>query len=675
VTLQTGRKPGFFVDRTFIFKTRLFFVTIGSIVDLGSAAADGGSDLPGEGTRRRSSLTVRTVLTHHAAAAAIATTLLAGLSTAFAPAAAEADDLAWHNAAALIGTPKYGPDFKRFDYVNPDAPKGGRINLSAMGSFDTLNPILARGELATGLGVVFETLMTPSLDEISTEYGLLAEAMRYPDDYAWVTFRLRPEARWHDGRPVTVEDVIWSFEQAVELDPQRQFYFQHVVGTEKTGDNEVIFTFDETNNRELPKILGQLLILPKHWWEGTDPQGRPRSIERTTLEPPMGSGPYRVAAVSPGSTLRFERVQDYWGVDQPVNIGSNNFDEIHYTYFTDRNVEFEAFKAGRIDFWVENAAKRWANEYDFPAARDGRIVREELENPYRSSGVMVGFIPNLRRDKFKDPRVRKAINRAFDFEELNRTIFFDQYKRIDSFFYGSDLAAEGLPEGQVLDILESVRDTVPQEVFTTPYTNPVNGNPQNLRNNLREAVNLFREAGYEIRNGVMVNAETGEPFAFEILLNGPIIERVALPYAQNLKRIGIDARVRSIDAAQFENRMRSRDFDMIYNGWAQSLSPGNEQFEYWGSAAADREGSANYAGIADPGVDALIERIVFAADRDELVAATEALDRVLMAHQFVIPSYTSRVARVAYSSRLAHPDPLPTYSIGFPPIWWSKDAE
>ena len=608
-------------------------------------------------------------------ATAIATTLLAVLIATPASGPVRADDQVWHIGTSLIGEPKYGPGFKHFDYVNPDAPKGGRVNVSETGSFDTLNPILAKGELATGLGLVFETLMTPSMDEISAEYGLLAEAISYPDDYSSASFRLRPEARWHDGKPVTVEDVIWSFEKAVELDPQRTFYFQHVTGAEQTGEREVTFTFDEKNNRELPKILGQLLILPKHWWEGKDPSNRQRSIESTTLEPPMGSGPYRVSTLSPGSTLTFERVGDYWGADLPVNIGTDNFDEIHYTYFADRNVEFEAFKAGQIDFWVENAAKRWANEYNFPAVREGRVKRAEWENPYRSSGVLVGFIPNLRRDKFKDPRVRKALNYAFDFEDLNKTIFFDQYKRIDSFFYGSELASSGLPEGRVLEILEEVRDQVPADVFTAPYTNPVNGDPQKVRQNLREAVKLFREAGYEIRDGRMVDAETGEPFTFEILLNGPIIERVALPFTESLKKIGVDATVRSIDAAQFANRQRSRDFDMIYTGWAQSLSPGNEQFEYWGSAAADREGSANYAGIADPAVDQLIEKIVFAADRDELVAATEALDRVLLANQFVVPSYTSRVARVAYSDKLAFPEPLPEYRIGFPTIWWSKDAE
>lgn len=619
-------------------------------------------------------MTVFPLFERNTSAVALTATLLAALFSTFPSERSFADDVTWHHGSALIGELKYPQGFKRFDYVNAQAPKGGRVNVSANGSFDSLNPILAKGEMAEGLGFVFETLMTPSLDEIASDYGLLAEAVSYPDDYSSVTYRLRREARWHDGKPVTPEDVIWSFEKAVELDPQRQFYYKHVTGAEKTGENDVTFTFDEKNNRELPKIVGQLLILPKHWWEGTDPSGRQRSIAATTLEPPMGSGPYRISRVSPGSTLVFERVDDYWGLDLPVNVGSNNFGEVHYSYFADRNVEFEAFKAGEIDFWVENAARRWANDYTFPAARDGRIVREELENPYRSSGLMVGFIPNLRRERFRDPLVRKALNHAFDFEELNRTIFFDQYKRIDSFFYGSELASGGMPEGRVLEILESVRDKVPEEVFTTAYANPVGGDPQKLRNNLREAVKLFGEAGYEIRNGKMVNAGTGEPFTFEILLNGPIIERVALPYVENLKRIGIDAAVRSVDPAQYANRQRSRDFDVIYSGWAQSLSPGNEQFEYWGSAAADREGSANYAGIADEGIDALIDKIVFASDRDELIAATKALDRVLLAHQFVIPSYTSRVARIAYSSRLKHPDPLPTYSIGFPSIWWSADA-
>ncbi|MBW8638073.1 extracellular solute-binding protein [Hoeflea sp. WL0058] len=582
--------------------------------------------------------------------------------------------MVWRHASSLIGTPKYPADFQRFDYVNPDAPKGGEVRVSANDTFDTFNPLLAKGDLAEGLGLVFETLMTSSMDEINSEYGLLAEAVSFPEDYSSATYRLREGARWHDGTPVTPEDVIWSFENVVELDPQRHFYYQHVTGAEKTGERDVTFTFDEKNNRELPQIVGQLLVLPKHWWEGTNDSGEQRSIERTTLEIPMGSGPYRITSVSPGSTVVFERVEDYWGEDLPVNVGSNNFDRLQYEYFTSRDSEFQAFKAGKVDFWLENRAQRWANGYDFPAVEDGRIVRDMFENPYRSSGVMVGFIPNLRRDKFKDPRVREALVQVFDFEELNRTQFFDQYERIGSYFYGSELASSGLPQGKELDILESVRDLVPEEVFTEEYKNPVGGDRANQRNNLREAIRLFGEAGYEIRDGKMVNIETGEPFGFEILLNGPIIESVAQAYAQNLKRIGVEATVRSVDPAQYTNRERSRDFDVIYSGWGQSLSPGNEQMEYWGSAAANREGSANYAGISDPGVDALIEKIVFAEDRDTLVAATKALDRVLLAGRYVVPSYTLRKARLAYWSFLAFPEPLPTYSLGFPSIWWSKKA-
>ncbi len=605
--------------------------------------------------------------------------ILAGIVAGFTvlnllPPAAVADDMVWRHASSLIGTPKYPADFQRFDYVNPDAPKGGEVRVSANDTFDTLNPLLAKGDRAEGLGLVFETLMTSSMDEISSEYGLLAEAVSFPDDYSSATYRLREGARWHDGTPVTPEDVIWSFENVVELDPQRHFYYQHVVGAEKTGERDVTFTFDEKDNRELPQILGQLLVLPKHWWEGTNDKGEQRSIERTTLEMPMGSGPYKITSLSPGSTMVFERVEDYWGKDLPVNAGSNNFDKIQYEYFTSRDSEFQAFKAGKVDFWRENRAQRWANGYDFPAVEDGRIVRDMFENPYRSSGVMVGFIPNLRRDKFKDPRVREALIQVFDFEELNRTQFFDQYERIGSYFYGSELASSGLPQGKELEILESVRDLVPEEVFTEEYKNPVGGDRANQRNNLREAIRLFGEAGYEIRDGKMVNIETGEPFGFEILLNGPIIESVAQAYAQNLKRIGVEATVRSVDPAQYTNRERSRDFDVIYSGWGQTLSPGNEQMEFWGSAAANREGSANYAGISDPGVDALIKEIVFAEDRDTLVAATKALDRVLLAGRYVVPSYTLRKARVAYWSFLAYPEPLPTYSLGFPSIWWSKKA-
>lgn len=591
-----------------------------------------------------------------------------------------AQEPVWHGGAATIGELKYKDGFARFDYVNPDAPKGGNINLATFGTFDTLNSLLAKGEIAAGMAsppagnMIYERLLKGSLDEIASDYGLLAEAIAFPDDFSFVKFRLRAEARWADGQPVTPEDVIFSFEKIKELDPQKEFYYKHVVKAEKTGDREITFSFDEKNNRELPKIVGELLIVPKHWWEGKDAKGVQRDISKTTLEIPMGSGPYKIAAMTPGSTIRYELRDDYWGKDLNVNVGQNNFSSYTYSYYADLDVAFEAFRAGNADYWWENSAKRWATSYDFPAVKDGRIKQEVLDNDYRSSGVMVGFIPNLRREKFQDERVREALNYAFDFEELKRTIFYNQYDRINSYFYGSELASSGLPQGRELEILNELKDQIPPDVFTKPYENPVGGDPQKLRANLRQAIALFKEAGYELKNNQMTNTKTGQPFSFEILLDGPTIERVALPFAQNLKKIGVNATVRTVDSSQHTNRWRSRDFDVIYLGWAQSLNPGNEQAEYWGSASAKRDGSENYAGISDPGIDALIRKIIFAKDRDDLIATTKALDRVLLAHHFIIPSYTGRYSRIAYAARLQRPADLPEYSTGFPTIWWSKPA-
>ncbi|KQY12653.1 extracellular solute-binding protein [Rhizobium sp. Root482] len=603
-------------------------------------------------------------------------TLAAATLLSLCPLAGMAQDkLEWHGGTATIGELKYKDGFARFDYVNPDAPKGGTLDLTTFGTFDTLNPLLAKGDVGAGVaGLAFETLMKPSMDEIASDYGLLAEAIAYPDDFAFVKFRLRAEAKWADGKPVTPEDVVFSFDMVKAHDPQKEFYYKHVVKAEKTGEREVTFTFDEKNNRELPKIVGELVIVPKHWWEGKGANGETRDISRTTLEIPMGSGPYKVAKMTPGSVIRYELRDDYWGRDLNVNIGQNNFGTITYSYYADLGVSFEAFRSGNADYWWENSAKRWATSYNFPAVKDGRIKQEVLDNDYRSSGVLVGFIPNLRREKFKDERVRRALNYAFDFEELKRTIFYNQYDRIDSFFFGSELASDGLPQGRELEILNEMKDLVPPEVFTTEYQNPVGGDQKRHRDNLRQAIALFKEAGYELKEGRMVDAKTGEPFTFEILLDGPTIEVVALPFAQNLKKIGVEARVRTVDASQFTNRWRSRDFDMIYSGWAQSLNPGNEQAEYWGSASAKRDGSQNYAGISDPGVDALIRRIIFAKDRDELIATTKVLDRVLLAHHYVIPSYTGRYSRIAYSARLQRPAELPKYAVGFPTIWWSKPA-
>ena len=590
---------------------------------------------------------------------------------------ARAEDAApvWRTGISTIGELKHPDGFAHFDYVDPDAPKGGELKLSETGTYDTFNPVLAKGEAATGVtSLVFDTLLKSAEDEITAAYGLLAEGVSYPDDISSATFRLRAEAKWADGQPVTPEDVVYSFDMVKAHNPLFANYYRHVVSAEKTGERDVTFRFDETNNHELPNILGQFPIIPKHWWEGTDAKGNKRDIARTTLEPVMGSGPYRIASFQAGGSIRFELRDDYWGKDINVNVGQNNFGTITYTFFGDKNVEFEAFRAGNVDFYQDNSASHWATAYDFPAMQDGRVVREQIENPRRATGVMQAFVPNLRREQFKDQRVREALNYAFDFEDLNRNLAHNAYQRVDSYFWGTELASSGLPEGREKEILEGLKDKVPAEVFTTPYTNPVNGDPQKVRENLRKALTLFKEAGYELKGNKLVETKTGKPFGFEILLSNPSFERTVTPFVNSVKKIGIDARIRTVDASQYTNRVRSFDYDMIYGIWAQSLVPGNEQSDYWGSSSVGQEGSKNYAGIADPAIDELIKKIVFAPNRDELVATTRALDRVLLAHHYVIPLFYSKTINIAYWKQLARPQELPYYGLGFPDVWWSKNA-
>jgi microcin C transport system substrate-binding protein len=593
------------------------------------------------------------------------------------PAAAQAGGQApdWRHGLSLFGELKYPAGFKHFEYVNPNAPKGGTVRMIAFGTFDNFNEVVAglKGSVAMGAGMISDTLLVSALDEVSTEYGLIAEAVSHPADFASATFRLRAGARHHDGKPVTVEDVIYSFEMFKKHNPFSAAYYRHVVKVEQNGEREVTFIFDAPGNREMPVILGQLNILPKHWWEGTDASGKKRDIGATTLEPPLGNGAYRIKEFVAGRTIVYERVKDYWGKDINVNIGRDNFDELRFEYFRDATVAIEAFKADHVDWRTENSAKNWATAYDFPAARDKRVVLEEF--PQRNRGIMQGFAFNTRRDKFKDPRLRRAFNFAYDFEEMNKQIFFGQYKRINSYFDGTELASSGLPQGQELEILETVRDKVPAELFTTPYTNPVGGTPENVRANLREATRLLKEAGYEIRNQKLVNAKTGEIFNVEILTEDPAAERFILFYKPSLERLGITVSVRTVDDPQYENRLRSWDFDMIVGVWPESLSPGNEQRDFWGSPAADTPGSRNYVGIKNPAVDSLIERIIFAKDRAELVAATRALDRVLLWNFYVVPQFTSDKSRTARWDRFGRPDPLPKYgAAAFPTVWW-WDAE
>ena len=616
-------------------------------------------------------LSRRTLL--RSGAAALAAPVTASLPAL--PSPARADEKEWRHGLSLFGDLKYPADFKRFDYVNPAAPKGGTVRQIALGTFDNFNLVVSgvKGTLAGGIDLVYDTLTASAFDEVSTEYGLLAEAVSHPADFSSVTYRLRANAKWHDGRPVTPDDVIFSLEAFKRYHPQLSAYYRHVTKAEKTGEREITFTFDGPGNRELPQIVGQLNVLPKHWWEGTDASGKKRDVGATTLEPPLGCGAYRLKEFNAGRNLTMERVKDYWGKELPVNIGRDNFDEIRYEYFRNSTVAREAFKADTVDWRTENSAKDWATGYDFPAVKDKRVVLEEF--PIRSSGVMQAFVFNTRRDKFKDPRVRLAMNHVFDFEEMNKQIFFGQYKRVASYFEGLELASSGLPEGKELEILETVRAKVPPEVFTKPYTNPVNGTPENLRNNLREALRLLRDAGYELRNQKLVNAKSGEPFVAEFLVSDPNSERFVLFYKPSLDRLGMTVSVRTVDDAQYVVRQRSWDYDIITAVWGESLSPGNEQRGYWGSQAADQAGSRNLIGIKNEAVDALIDRIIFAKDRAELVAATKALDRVLLWNHYVVPQWTYGKQRTARWDRFGRPEKMPQYAAAaFPTIWW-WDAE
>ena len=579
------------------------------------------------------------------------------------------DALQRHHAVSLIDAPKYPADFKHFDYVNPDAPKGGLVRMADIGSFDSLNPILYKGEAAAGLGLIYETLMQDSLEEPSTSYGLIAEWASYTPDFSSVTFKLRDEARWHDGKPITTEDVIYSLDVNKQANPRMGLYYKNVAKAEATGPNEVTFTFDVKGNRELPMIMGQLTILPKHYWTGKDKDGNQRDPLKTTLEPPLGSGPYRIKHVTPARTISYERVADYWGKDLPVNRGQWNFDELRFDYYRDDTVAFEGFKAGGLDFHTESSAKNWATAYDFAAVRDGYVKRQEV--PVERAQPMQCFVLNLRRPQFQDRRVRQVFNLAFDFEWANKNLFFGQYARVGSYFEGTELAApKELPQGRELEILNEVKDQVPPEVFTTVHANPVNASPDDFRNNLRKAVALLKEAGYEIKGGKLVNAKTGEPLKVEFLLVSPLFERIVQPSIANLQRLGIQASLRMVDSAQYTRRLNGFDYDIIVGNFAQSNSPGNEQRDFWGSEAAGREGSQNLIGVKDKAIDKLVDHVIFAKDRAELVAATNALDRVLLWNDFVVPQWYAPKVRIAYWNRYGQPSTLPALTPGFTQVWW-----
>ena len=562
----------------------------------------------------------------------------------------------------MHGDLKYPPGFKHFDYVDPNAVKGGTARFSWLGTFDTLNPFVLRGVPARGASEIYDTLLTPSADEAFSEYGLLAESVEMPEDRSWAAFNLRPEARWHDGQPLTAADVVFTFETIkAKGHPQLRYYYAAVTQVTAEGPHRVRFAFKPGDNRELPLIVGQQAILPKHYWESRD-------FERATLEPPLGSGPYRFDAAEPGRAISYRRVPDYWGRDLPVNVGRHNFDVMRYDYYRDGNVALEAFKAGQYDFRLENSAKNWATGYDFPALRQGLVTREMLDNQ-RSTG-MQAFVFNTRRAVFADRKVREALGYAWDFEWTNARIFFGAYTRTESYFSNSELASSGLPQGEELAVLEPFRDQLPPEVFEKPYRAPRTDGGGDARANLLTALKMLQEAGWRVRpeDGVMLDAQ-GRPVSFEILLIQPEFERIVSPFAGNLKRLGIEARIRTVDTAQYQNRVQNSDFDMIVAGWGQSLSPGNEQSSFWSSAAADTPGGRNYAGIKNPVVDALIEQVIAAPDRASLIARVKALDRVLLWGHYVIPQFHVKGDRVAYWSKFSHPKITPTQGYQLD-AWW-----
>ena len=562
---------------------------------------------------------------------------------------------------AMHGDLKYGPGFKNFDYVNPSAPKGGTVRFADTGTYDNLNPFILKGVIAAGAGRVFDRLATVSRDEPFSQYGLVAKTIETPPDRSWVIFTLRPEARFHDGRPITADDVIFSFNALIKKGhPFYRFYFGSVAKVERLGRLRVKFTFKKGDNRELPLILGELPLLPAHYWEGKD-------FAKTTLSPPLGSGPYRIKDLEPGRSITYARVKDYWGADLPVNKGQNNFDVIHYDYYRDSTVAIEALKKGEFDIREENFSKAWATAYDSPAIRADLLIKKLFPNQ-RSTG-MQGFVFNTRRAIFADRRVRWALAHAFDFRWSNRNLFYGAYTRTTSYFSNSELASRGLPSGAELAVLAPYRGRVPGEVFTKQYLPPVAGTNRRLRVNLLKALKILQEAGWVVRQGKLINAETNQQMRFEVLLVSPAFERIVGPFIYNLRRLGIEARMRTVDTSQYQNRVRAFDFDMIVGSWGQSLSPDNEQRSYWNSRNADLDGGRNYAGIKDPVVDELVEKLIAAPDRKGRVARTRALDRVLLWGHYVIPQWHIRADRFAFWDKFGRPDKIPLRGADIG-TWW-----
>ncbi len=567
---------------------------------------------------------------------------------------------------AMHGDLKYGANFDHFAYVNPDAPHGGTLHLAAIGTYDSLNPFILKGIAPVSNGFLFDTLMAQSQDEPFSEYGLVAETIETPPDRSWVEFTLRKEARFHDGSPITVADIIWSFNSLkTKGHPFYRNYYSSIVKAEAVAERTVRFSFSAGSNRELPLIIGQMPILSKSYWEK-------RTFDKTTLETPLSSGPYRIETMDTGRSITYQRVADYWGKDLPVNRGRYNFERIRIDYYRDGTVALEALKAGAYDMREENMAKNWAMAYDVPAVRDGLLKKVEIHNDEPQG--MQGFFYNTRRAVFQDRRVREALAYAFDFEWSNKNLFYGAYTRTTSYFANSDLAARGLPSGSELAVLAPFRGKVPDEVFSREYQPPVGDGSGQIRDNLRKALELLKQAGWSVKGQRMVNEATGQPMEFEVLLASADFERIVLPFVHNLERLGITARVRTVDVTQYQNRMDTFDYDMVVEHLGESLSPGNEQRDLWGSEQVSREGSRNVAGVHDPVVDQLVAQVIAAPDRDALVTRVRALDRVLLWGFYAIPHWHLNIYRVAYWDKFGRPAVTPRYALGLE-TWWVDAAK
>ena len=596
-------------------------------------------------------------------------TLLVLAAPAYAESPPKEEIIEPKHAISLHGAPKYGPDFEYLDYVNPDAPKGGTLKLSSIGTFDSLNPLIVKGTAAAGMnylrsGFVYQSLMQNAWDEPFTLYGILAESIEIGSERDWVAFNIRPEAKWSDGKPVTADDVVWTFNTILEKgQPFFKAYYGDVKSVTAESAARVKFDFSVKGNAELPLIVAEIVVLPKHFWDG-------KEFDKTSLDAPMGSGPYKVGKVEAGRSIEYVRDPNWWGKDLPFFKGFYNFDTIRYDYYRDANVALEAFLAGEYDVKLENTAKLWESAYDVPAVADGRLIKDLLDHE-RPAG-MQGFLFNIRRDVFKDIKVREALNYAFDFEWSNKQFAFGNYVRTDSFYENSELASSGLPEGDELALLERFRGKIPEEVFTATYTNPVTDGSGNNRGNLRKAMKILDDAGWVLgEDGV--RAKDGIRLEFEILDSNPIFERWVLPFVKNLERIGVKANFRVVDTAQYQNRMNAFDYDMTISGFGQSNSPGNEQRDFWGSEKASIEGSRNYIGIQDPVIDQLIEELIVAQSREDLVTHIRALDRILLAGHYVIPMWHYNKWRIARWAHIQHPENLSGISPLISDTWWTTE--